>query len=308
MHKFQYYDGGFVDIQAVAHGLRLKRIGTDKYQGNCPVCDYKNAFSLSLAKDREKLLAHCHANRCDMKPFLRSAYNRDTGLNSSYLARPSPRYVRAKESELAHDGDDDLPVCWQEERSDPDGPAAKYLRSRGITMDMPLTIVSDLIHNPETKTIMPCMTTYITRVGTPHAVARHITYLKEDGSGKADVTVQKRIYGSYSGGAVMLAPPGFKMAVSEGIESGLSFQQGTGIPTWAALSSGNIPNLILSPKPLAIEILIAADHDKAGLDAAYRAAERWSAEGRHVEICPPLEPDTDYNDLLMAALKEEDLL
>jgi putative DNA primase/helicase len=84
------------------------------------------------------------------------------------------------------------------------------------------------------------------------------------------------------------------MAVSEGIETGLSFQQATGIPTWAALSAGGMKRLVL---PLeAREVLIAADADEVGLQAATEAAARWHAEGRRVRIVKPPE-GLDFNEL-----------
>ena len=105
--------------------------------------------------------------------------------------------------------------------------------------------------------------------------------------------------GPVTGGSVQLAPAAPKMAVSEGIESGLSFQQLYGIPTWAALSTSGTTGLVLPDLPLAQEICIAADNDKAGREAAYKAAEKWTKEGRKVRIIfPPLQFN-DFNNLLM---------
>ena len=93
---------------------------------------------------------------------------------------------------------------------------------------------------------------------------------------------------------MLLAPPGRKIAVSEGIETGLSFMQATGLPTWAALSAGGITNLVL---PDAVrKVLIAADADEVGLEAAESAASRWHAEGRTVRIVKP-PAGLDFNDL-----------
>jgi DNA primase len=51
--------------------------------------------------------------------------------------------------------------------------------------------------------------------------------------------------------------------------------------------------------PLAKTIIIAADHDKAGLLAAEDAAERFLMEGRQVKIAIPPKSGADFNDLLM---------
>jgi phage/plasmid primase-like uncharacterized protein len=107
----------------------------------------------------------------------------------------------------------------------------------------------------------------------------------------------KKSLGSVKGGAVRLSKPGPTLALSEGIETGLSVQQETGLPVWVALSSSNLANTILPNLPLAQEIIICADPDAAGQKAAYFAAEKWTLEGRVVRIAMP--PDNrDFNDLL----------
>ena len=58
------------------------------------------------------------------------------------------------------------------------------------------------------------------------------------------------------------------------------------------LSRTRLPEL-----PLAAEVVIAADHDEAGLQAAERAAGQWLSEGRKVWIAKPPEYGTDFNDL-----------
>ncbi len=55
--------------------------------------------------------------------------------------------------------------------------------------------------------------------------------------------------------------------------------------------------LVLPALPLAAEVVIAADHDEAGLEAAEKAAALWSSQGRKVWIAQPPEPGTDFNDM-----------
>ena len=104
--------------------------------------------------------------------------------------------------------------------------------------------------------------------------------------------------GDCLGGAVRLAPVNTTLAIGEGIETCLSVLQATGIPTWAALSAGGIAKLILPELPLACELILLADHDRAGIEAVERAAQRWSAEGRLVRIALPEWPGEDFNDTL----------
>ena len=86
--------------------------------------------------------------------------------------------------------------------------------------------------------------------------------------------------GPVGGFACHLAETAREMAVAEGIETGLSVQMTTGIPTWAALSAGNLAKILLPPLPLAGLVIIAADADVVGVRAAKAAALRWKAEGR----------------------------
>jgi phage/plasmid primase-like uncharacterized protein len=122
--------------------------------------------------------------------------------------------------------------------------------------------------------------------------------LLADGSGKALLDPAKMSLGDLRGAGVPLSPLGPKLAVSEGIETGLSVQQATGIPTYAAFSAAGMKALLL---PAGVrEVFIAADPDDVGMDAAQIAARRWHAEGRIVRIVKPPEGQ-DFNDLARRA-------
>ena len=107
--------------------------------------------------------------------------------------------------------------------------------------------------------------------------------------------------GQIGGYAVHLAPAAEKMAITEGIETGLSVMKATGISTWAAISAGNIPKLILPALPLAAEVIICADNDENGCGQKFAraAAMRWLAEGRKVRIALPPAVGSDFNDILL---------
>jgi putative DNA primase/helicase len=72
-----------------------------------------------------------------------------------------------------------------------------------------------------------------------------------------------------------------------------------GLPPWAAIFAGNLARGVVLP-PEVRSVVIAADADKPGLDAAAAAAMRWRAEGRKVRIERPDKPGTDFNDLLQS--------
>ena len=108
----------------------------------------------------------------------------------------------------------------------------------------------------------------------------HCTYLRRDGSGKADIEKPKAIFGPVSGGAVRFGSPraGEWLAVAEGIETALSVAVACSMPAWAALSAGGIKNFFLPRE--ATHVVICADHDTSGIGerAARDAAERWLAK------------------------------
>ena len=102
--------------------------------------------------------------------------------------------------------------------------------------------------------------------------------------------------GKCATGAVRLAETAETLAIAEGIETALSVQQATGIPTWAALSTSGLKALVLPPEVR--EVVIFADADKTGEKAAREAAKRFAREGRTTRIIMPPEGDNDFNDVI----------
>ena len=124
----------------------------------------------------------------------------------------------------------------------------------------------------------------------------HRTFLTMDGSKKAPVSQNKMMLGRCAGGAARLAAVADKLALTEGIETALSVQQATGIPTWATLSTSGLKTVILPPDVR--EVVICADGDDAGDQAAQDAAQRLLREGREVRIARA-PAGMDFNDVLV---------
>ena len=184
---------------------------------------------------------------------------------------------------------------WQRSQAAEGTVVETYLRVRGYRGPIPATLRYVTGKHPSDGEMHPVMVAAVLRVGAPAQIPGiHRTFLLADGSGKAAFEPNKMSLGNIRGGAVHLAAPAPKMAVSEGIETGLSFMQATGIPTWAALSAGGLQALLLPPEVR--EVLIAADRDLVGLNAAQIAAARWHHEKRVVRIVNPPE-GYDFNDL-----------
>lgn len=175
----------------------------------------------------------------------------------------------------------------------------RYLATRGCTLpNTPYLRHHDYLFHPESKRHLRAMVAGVTTY--PSRVVRgvHRTFLRADGSGKANVNPDKMMLGSIKGGAVRLAPPGARMGIAEGIETALACQQATGIPTWAALSSGNLAQVALPPISITTDVVIFADRDDPGRAAAATAAARLLCQGRRVRIAEPPDGIADFNDLL----------
>jgi len=129
----------------------------------------------------------------------------------------------------------------------------------------------------------------------------HRTWLAPDGQGKAEVETQRRAMGHLLGNAVRLTPQHNILVVGEGIETMLSLSEAaSGLPVWAALSSGHLGAVQL-PEGLQ-RLYIAIDRDPAGQRAAERLSARALDAGIAVRV---LEPRLgDFNDDLRASGKD----
>ncbi len=149
--------------------------------------------------------------------------------------------------------------------------------------------------------------------GEPMAV--HVTFLADDGQGKAPVARPKLMFAGVTGGVVRIArgPSNLTpeqaadagvagpLVITEGIEDALSIA--VALPearVWAATSLSNVGN---APAfhPCVSGVIVAADNDWAGGQAAAeleRAVERLEAHGRPVEVRRPPAGFKDFNDLL----------
>lgn len=169
--------------------------------------------------------------------------------------------------------------------------------AQSIILPVPMAIrFSAAVWHPCDRRELPAMLSRIEHPITGAFLGVHITFLQPDGSGKAGVMPAKIMRGIARSGIVRLAEPVDTLALAEGIESALSFIQLSGIPTWAALSAGNLCNISLPPTVQ--EVVLAADNDELGLDEARKAGHRWRLEGRQVLIGRPAFAGQDWNNVL----------
>ena len=130
-----------------------------------------------------------------------------------------------------------------------------------------------------------------------HPVGLHRTYLTTDGR-KAPVPSPKKITSLVGPcNATQLSPFDTRLAIAEGVETALSFQSLSGIPTWSCLSSGGIERF--TPPTGIMEIIVAGDYDKSGIRAAEKFINRIGTQGISVKTVFPDTPGEDWNDVLL---------
>jgi hypothetical protein len=193
----------------------------------------------------------------------------------------------------------------------------RYLAARGVlaawlAQSMPecghqLRFHPDATH-PAAEGRFPALVALVRRAEDGEPVAVHRTYLAADGSGKAAIEPQKATLGPVAGGVVMLHRPDAAgpLILAEGIETALAASVLMQAPAWAAVAAGNLANLVLPPLPAGSDILVAADADAPGQEAAWAATARWRAESRHVRVATPDRAGGDFADILAARLRAEE--
>jgi len=176
---------------------------------------------------------------------------------------------------------------WHESRAANGCLVERYLRKRGVTIAPPSLRFHPNLRHPSGR-YLPAMVAAVSNVADT-ITAIHRTYLLPR------LRTDKLMLGPVSGGAVRLAPVAAKIAIAEGIETALSVMQIAQLPAWAALSTSGVIAVVLPDEVR--EVVICADGDDPGRQAARTLAARLKREGRVVRIA---EAPTghDYNDHL----------
>lgn len=286
----------------LADRLGLRRYARS-WRGCCPACDYAGgAFSVREVRGRTRLFC---ANGCTYDE-LQQALARRFGDNCRFAARPNSNRTRSKrEQRRASAFKQRLALAiWAGSGPVPGTAAESYLASRrlrSLAGSPALRFRADCVH-PEGGKHPALVAAAVNTSG--NVIAIHRTFLKADGSGKADAEPHKASLGPVWGGAVRFDPLAAEIVIGEGIETSASAGLMLGLPCWAALSAGNLGRGLALPAEVR-RVVIAVDADPAGRDAARAAWFRWRGEGREVRIALPDREGCDFNDLLSTRLPSE---
>ena len=195
-------------------------------------------------------------------------------------------------------------------------PLRLYLASRGLTSTA-IDGCPDLRYHPALPCYQdteqglahlgdyPAMVAMVRDTGG-EPVTLHRTYLTPQGA-KLPVDKPKKLMEAperkLQGGAIRLFAPGQVLGVAEGIETALSAQYATGLPTWSVVSASLLQGF--EPPAGVQQLVIWADHDRSrtGIEAARLLQKRLWPRGIQVQIqlpacrIPEDAKSVDWNDI-----------
>ena len=272
----------------------------DRGMACCPAHDDNNpSLSISHGEDG-RLLWHCFAG-CDQQ----SVY--DALKAKGLVEQTGPDPDRAQRSQ--EDGEhaiyvrkrQALAVTRNTDRQNRHI-AESYLQARGLSVRLPSNaLVEPAYSDPQAGAWFPPRLVWpILQTGDSGPFSGvHITTLRPDGSGKAHGDRSRQMLGVSKGGVVPFGGvPSDVLCIAEGVETALAIFELTGEPTWAALSATNMASIHV---PVSVgEVIVCADNDTAGLDAARKLAERLtkSNKDRVVRVAVPEGEGADWLDTL----------
>ena len=179
-------------------------------------------------------------------------------------------------------------------------PAALYLRNRGLAGPVPkcLRLHRRAVYWGEgERSIHPAMIAPL--IGPDgRLLALHRTYLTTDGR-KAPVPTVKKVTGA-AGPLIGACIPLFQpkdgvIGISEGIETAFAANLASGLPTVAAYSASTLAGYVWKSGLRCL--VIFADADSAGVNAAEKLRQRARAVGLAVFVKTPSTPGDDWCDV-----------
>jgi hypothetical protein len=306
-----------IERELERRGHRLKRAGRELV-GPCPVCGGRDRFAVHTKKrvwncrgcgrggdvidlvkhlDRTttaeavRTLTGSTSNRPTRTPTAPKDSGDDFGLDDDFAPTPpAPKsdddYERRQREKARW--------LWSQRQPIAGTIAERYLReARGYSGALPPTLAFLPARNGKPPTMISAFA-YPNEIepgtlGEPANVeAVHLTALKPDGSGKADVTPNKIMIASPAGNPIAVAAMSDSMwglAITEGIEDALSIHAATGLGAWATGSASHMPKLataIVRAEPECVHVF--ADGDVAGQRHAHELAAELKTLTARLEL------------------------
>jgi phage/plasmid primase-like uncharacterized protein len=266
-----------VEAELARRGITLKRAGRELV-GPCPVCGGTDRFAVNAGKN----IWNCRgcAKGGDVIDLVQHIDGVAFGKAIKILTGDQARSTPAPTPRPKIDGDEHeqrqrakAHWLWKHRQPIAGSFAERYLReARGYTGALPPTIA----FLPARDEYPPAMIAAFALADEsepgvlrePDSIAAvHLTLLKPDGTGKADVDPNKIVVASPAGMPIMVAAMNDLggLAICEGIEDALSVHQATGLGAWAAGAACFMPKLTAAIKRASPScVTIFADDDVVG--------------------------------------------
>ena len=132
----------------------------------------------------------------------------------------------------------------------------------------------------------------------------HRTYLADGGERKAYVNSPRKLTARIRdprGAAIKLYRPTEELAIAEGIETALSVRVATGLPVWAAVSTGLMVSVAVPESVKRVLVMADNDENGAGESAATKLVARLLKEGKDARLVMP-DKFGDWNDVLLGGV------
>lgn len=203
---------------------------------------------------------------------------------------PAPRPTKPQPS------NDSWQPIWRETVED--GPHMAYLMGRLGRLPGDLADLRYHPNCPRGRDRLPAMVALMRDAVTNEPTGIHRTFIKPDGSGKADVQPNRMMLGRSAGAVIKLTPDEdvtLGLGLCEGIEDGIAILNSEWAPVWCCMSAGNVAAF---PVLNGIEALtVFCDADSPGLKAAHAVVDRWREAGKEAAIAEPPAGVKDFGEL-----------
>lgn len=275
--------------------IKLDRVGGE-WKGCCPFhADRSPSFTIYDSGRRFQCFG-CGASG-DVLDFVQRVHGVGFRAAAELLGTgtlPSV-HIAAPEAKDAADRIADALAIWRAAQPVEGTPAETYLRSRGLYLPLPNSLRFTTLRYGKGDRIFPVLVAAVASADH-HLTGIQRTYLRADGTGKADVPKPKLSLGKVAGGAIRLAPCARNLMVTEGLEDGLTLAQELGRTVWVACGASMLPRMVLPAGGRSVTI--GGDNDEAGRAAARKAADAFRHRGIASRMFFPIDAK-DFNQELM---------
>jgi len=286
----------------IAKSLGEARPEGDNWKCRCPLCGRPILSLRDNPAGRFGLDIHCFGGctSAAVRAELKDRHLLDGKPNGHATAFDGARHQATEDAKRQAKTANALDFWRADTMPGDDTPGGVYLAGRLLMhRPMPDTLrFTYAIYHPSEQRTFPAVIALLEHEKLGRVAIHAICLNTLDPTSKLTIMDRKFSMGPVKGAAVRLFPAGPELAIGEGIETCLAFQQATGIPAWATLGD-NMANFEPPPIETVSTLILIEDQDKPGRRTVAKAAARFTSMGYQIRIARPL-TGKDVNDALLA--------